>query len=160
MLLAPCLRKSAINVPLDIAFLDRIALVKLLLALRQPYFTFGMSAFRKINAVGDYRQAFFVDTTGELLKFGFVEQQLPGPLGFMLGHAGVLIFIDMEILEVELSMLKHAPCITHIGLSKPQGFDLSAFQDDPGLILTDELVFMTRLTVEDFQWCIELRSQN
>jgi hypothetical protein len=65
----------------------------------------------------------------------------------------MLIFVDVEILEVELTVLKQAPGIAHVGLPEAQGLDLCTFQHKTGFILLKQVVFVTGFTVEDFQWC-------
>ena len=64
----------------------------------------------------------------------------------------MLIFVDVEVFEVELSVLKQAPGIAHIGLSEAQGFDLGTFQRKAGFILMEQVVFVTGLAIKDFQW--------
>ena len=63
----------------------------------------------------------------------------------------MLIFVDVEVFFLVLAVLKQAPGITHIGLSKAQGLDLSTFQHKTGFILMEQVVFVTCLAVEDFQ---------
>ena len=65
----------------------------------------------------------------------------------------MLIFVDVEVFEVELAVLKQAPGITHIGLSKAQGLDFSTFQHKTCFILMEQVVFVSGFTIEDFQWC-------
>jgi len=59
----------------------------------------------------------------------------------MLLHAGMFIFTDMKLFDVELSLFEDAPCVTHIPLSETQGFDLGSFQDKTCFIGLYEVIF-------------------
>ena len=65
----------------------------------------------------------------------------------------MFIFVDMEVFDVEFSMIENTPGIAHISLAKAKGFHFRAFQYEPGFIFMKEGVFMPDFSVDDFQWC-------
>ena len=115
-----------VNIPLHIPFLNRIAFVKFFFTLRQPDLTFGMSTLGEVDAIRHNSQTFFIYAPFYLFEFRFVEQQFARPFSFVLEHARIFIFVDVEVFDIKFSMIKNTPGITHIGLSKAKGFHLSA----------------------------------
>jgi hypothetical protein len=85
----------------------------------------------------------------ELPDFLPVEQQPPHGLGFVVEPVGLLVGLDVEVIEPRLVLLDAREGVGEVALACAQRLHLGAAQDDPRLVRLEDLVVAVRLAVGD-----------
>jgi hypothetical protein len=101
----------------------------LVLPLPSADFDFDSGAF-PVGAQGRQGEAFLLGECGEFADLAFVQQEAAGAAGLVLGVAGFVVGLDIEVVEPDLVALDSGEGVGEVDFALADGFDLGATQFD------------------------------
>jgi hypothetical protein len=104
-------------------------------------------AVAEIHAQGDEGVATLLDLAVYLVQLIFVQQQLPVPLGFVVGNVPARIGADVGIHEIKLGVPDLCEGVVQVRFAFPQGLDLRPGQRYARLVLLLYRKVVIRLSI-------------
>lgn len=102
----------------------------------------------EVHLERDDRVALLVDFLREPLDLFFMEEELPRALFLMIGIATMRVARDMDVVEDGLAEIVDAdPAVREVDLASTGRFDLGTRQDDAGLELVRDRIFVKGFAV-------------
>src|SRR5262249_10606991 len=114
------------------AALDRLALVVVLLALRQADGHLHASVL-EIETRRDERHPFFDGLADQLADLAAVQQQFSAAQRLMIGIPAVAVRADVHVVEKHLAVLDESEAVAQVHAPFPDRLHLGAEQDQPRL---------------------------
>jgi hypothetical protein len=110
-----------------------LALVTFGFAFASADFDFDTGAF-PVGAEGGEGEAFLEGEGDEFADLAFVEQEAAGAAGLVLGVAGFVVGLDIEVIEPDLVAIDAGEGVGEVDFALADGFDLGATEFDSGFV--------------------------
>ena len=115
-----------------------LALVTLGFAFANADFDFHEGAF-PVGAEGGEGEAFLLGEDGEFLDLALVEEEFAGAARFVLGVAGFVVGLDVEVVEPSLAALDAGEGVGEVDFALADGLDFGAAQFDTGFVAFEDM---------------------
>ena len=139
---------KALELPVRLALLDVVALVKLRFPLTHTQQNFDLPVF-PIEGQGENGMPPLTGVALQLQDLALVQQKLTNRLGNVIDPIAEQILIDVSIVEIGLSSFNPDKSVADLRLPRPKRFDLGAMQHDSGLVGVQDVVIATGLGIGD-----------
>jgi len=143
------LLEHAVDCALVLAFLDTLALVKLLLTPRYGDYQFSKAAIVDEQTQGHNRETRLQVILSDATYFLAVEQQLAVTMGGVVIVGTVTVLGNIHVFNPHLAVDDHAIGIGQSALALTDGLDLGPGQDDTRSERLDNLIVKRRTAVLD-----------
>ena len=146
----------ALDRPFDLAAgfacLDGLTAIVLFFALRQGQLHLGMTAFRKVDAQRDEREALQLSFPDELVDLLAMQQQLPLAERIVIHQVAMRVRTDVAVLQKHLAVINRSITVLKVHPAFTQRLHLGPSQDDPGFELFFDEVVMVGLAVGGYHF--------
>src|SRR3954468_16925223 len=138
--------ERALHLALELALLDRLALVADVLAPGQRDLDLRAWAL-EVQARRHQRQALLLGLADQPLDLALVHEQLARALGLMVLARRRPVGRDVDVVQPHLAVLDRGVAVLELRLAAAEGLDLGAREHEAGLPLVHQVVAVARLAI-------------